>query len=65
MGHGIEKLIKKGNRLPIHVAEVKKIPNVPLQAAKLASETGVALRDNLPIYTSWKLYDNDSGKAKV
>jgi hypothetical protein len=65
MGHGVEKLIKRGNRLPIHVAEGKKRPDVPLQAAKLASETGVALRDNMPIYTSWKLYDNDAGKAKV
>jgi hypothetical protein len=65
MGHGLEKLIKRGNRLPIQVAEGKKRPDVPLQAAKLASETGVALRDSLPIYTSWKKYDNEAGKAKV
>jgi hypothetical protein len=47
------------------VAEGKKRPEVPLQAAKLASETSVALRDNLPIYTSWKDYDNDLGQEEV
>ncbi|CAD6258478.1 unnamed protein product [Miscanthus lutarioriparius] len=54
-----------GKKLAIQVAEGKKRPDVPLQAAKLASKTGVALRDNMPIYTSWKLYDNDAGKAEV
>lgn len=65
MGHGLEKMLNRGNRLAIHVAEGKKRPEVPLQAAKLASETGVALRDNLPIYKSWKLYDNAVGQAEV
>ncbi|ONM17850.1 hypothetical protein ZEAMMB73_Zm00001d003863 [Zea mays] len=64
MGHGLEKMLNRGNRLAIHVAEGKKRPEVPLQAAKLASETGVALRDNLPIYKSWKLYDNVVGQAE-
>jgi hypothetical protein len=52
IGVGLEKMIKRGNKLPIQVAEGKKRPDVPHQAAKLASETGVALRDKLPIYTS-------------
>ncbi|XP_002489216.2 uncharacterized protein LOC8155611 [Sorghum bicolor] len=65
MGHGLEKLLKKGHKLPIEVAEGKKRPAVPLQAAKLASETGIFLRDQLPIYTSWKTYENDAGKAQV
>lgn len=65
MGHGLEKMLNRGNRLAIHVAEGKKRPEVPLQAAKLASETGVALRDNLPIYPSWKSYDNEAGQAEV
>lgn len=47
--------------MPIQVAEGKKRPDVPLQAAKMASETGVILRDQLPIYTSWKLYDLQTG----
>ena len=65
MGHGLEKMLNRGKKLDIQVAEGKKRSDVPLQAAKLASETGVALRDNMPIYTSWKLYDNDAGKAEV
>ncbi|CAD6231755.1 unnamed protein product [Miscanthus lutarioriparius] len=59
MGHGLEKMINRGKKLAIEVAEGKKRPEVPLQAAKLALECGVALRDNLPIYTSWKDYDNE------
>jgi hypothetical protein len=46
------------------VAEGNKRPDDPLQAAKLASETGVALRDKLPIYTTWKLYEKDGGQQK-
>ncbi|KAG2571841.1 hypothetical protein PVAP13_7KG121921 [Panicum virgatum] len=65
IGVGLEKMIKRGNKLAIQVAEGKKRPDVPLQAAKLASETGVALRDKLPIYTSWKLYERDGGPAEV
>ncbi|PVH32190.1 hypothetical protein PAHAL_9G342000 [Panicum hallii] len=65
IGLGLEKMIKRGNKLPIQVAEGKKRPDVPLQAAKLASETGVALRDKLPIYTSWKLYEKDGGPVEV
>jgi len=45
MGHGLEKMINRGKKLAIQVAEGKKRPDVPLQAAKLASETSVALRE--------------------
>ena len=65
MGHGLEKMINRGKKLAIQVAEGKKRPDVPLHAAKLASETGVALRDNLPILTSWKLYQKDAGPAQI
>ena len=65
LGHGLEKMLNKGKKLAIEVAPGKKRPDVPLQAAKLASECGVALRDNLPIYTKWKDYDNDVGQAEV
>ena len=50
MGHGLEKMINRGKKLAIEVAEGKKRPKVPLQAAKLASECGVALRDNLYLH---------------
>ena len=59
MGHGLEKIINRGKKLAIEVAEGKKRPKVPLQVARLESECGVVLRDNLPIYTSWKEYDNE------
>jgi hypothetical protein len=65
MGHGLEKLINRGNKMPIQMSEGKLRPDVPIQAAKLASECGVALRDNLPIYTSWKLYKAESGQEEV
>ena len=65
IGLGLERLVKRGNRMPIQVVEGKKRPDVPLQAAKLASETGVALRDQLPIFTSWKLYERDEGPTQV
>lgn len=65
MGHGLEKLISRGKKLVIEVAEGKKRPDDPLQAAKLASECGVAVRDSLPIYKSWKDYDNDVAKKQV
>jgi len=65
MGHGLEKMISRGRKLTIQVAEGKKRLDVPLQAAKLASETGVALRDNMPIYPSWKLYEDEAGQAEV
>jgi hypothetical protein len=37
IGLGLERLIKRGNKMPIQVVEGKKRPDVPLQAAKLAS----------------------------
>jgi hypothetical protein len=65
IGLGLEKLIKRGNKLVIQVAEGKKRLDDPLQAVKLASETSVALRDKLTIYTSWKLYEKEWGPTEV
>ena len=65
MGHGLEKMLNRGKKLAIQVAEGKKRPDVPLQAAKLASETGVLLRDNLPIFPSWKDYNDEVGQQEV
>ena len=65
MGHGLERMIKRGNKMTIEVTEGKLRPDVPVQAAKLASECGVALRDNLTIYTSWKQYKNTDGQEEV
>jgi hypothetical protein len=65
MGYGLEKYINRGKKLVIQVPEGKKRPEVPVQAAKLASECGIALRDGLPIYKSWKDYDNEAAKKEV
>jgi hypothetical protein len=65
MGHGLERMIRRGNKMAIQVAKGKLRPDVPVQAAKLASECGVALRDNLPIYTSWKQYKDRDGQEEV
>uniref|UniRef100_A0A0E0EVA7 Uncharacterized protein n=1 Tax=Oryza meridionalis TaxID=40149 RepID=A0A0E0EVA7_9ORYZ len=50
-----------GRRLPIVVCEGMKRPEKPVQAAKLASEAGVIIRAEVPIFTHWKEYkDNGS-----
>uniref|UniRef100_J3MJX4 Uncharacterized protein n=1 Tax=Oryza brachyantha TaxID=4533 RepID=J3MJX4_ORYBR len=68
MGHGLDKINERhGSRLAIFVPEGKIRPEHPVQAAKLASECGVALRDHLPIHPHWKNYkkvcknDNNEG----
>ena len=43
-----------GAKVPIHVKEGKRRPEVPMQAAKLASEGGIIIRQPIPIYTFGK-----------
>ncbi|KAJ1276379.1 hypothetical protein BS78_05G210700 [Paspalum vaginatum] len=60
-GKGLNKLTKSmGHKLQPTFVEGKKRPEQPLQAAKLASESGIVVRDHMPIYTHWKLYNNDA-----
>jgi len=63
-----------GNKMRIHLTEGKRRPEAPMQAAKLASEGGIALRDHIPIFPHWKEYkakenedqiDNYIGKLAV
>jgi hypothetical protein len=59
-GAQLERMTKAmGHRLPISVAEGKRRPHEPVQAAKFASESGVIIRDKVPILPHWKLYKND------
>lgn len=51
-----------GRRLPIEIAEGKRRPEKPVQAAKLASEAGHITRKNMPILTHWKHYKNDESQ---
>ena len=48
-----------GHRLPIAIAPGNKRPHEPVQAAKFASESGVVIRDKIPILPHWKSYKND------
>ncbi len=73
MGKEIDSISKGlGTMIPIIVKEGKKRPEAPMQAAKLASESGIIIRQHIPIYPSWTDYKNDSsqldnlkGKLKV
>jgi hypothetical protein len=45
-----------GRRLPIVVAEGNRRPHDPVQAAKFASESGVVVRNTVPVLPHWKDY---------
>jgi hypothetical protein len=45
-----------GTRMPISVIKEDKRPLDPLQAAKFASEAGVVVRSQVPIFLHWKHY---------
>jgi hypothetical protein len=53
------------NKIPVHIAEGKLRPEVPLQAAKLASEAGIILRNHVPIFTHWKQYKDEDAIGVV
>ncbi|CAN6234687.1 unnamed protein product [Urochloa humidicola] len=60
MGKGLDKMCHGLNsKLPVVILEGKRRPEAPLQAAKLASESGLVLRHHMPIYTHWKEYKKD------
>jgi len=59
-------------KLSIHVSEGNRRPEAPIQAAKLALEGGITLRQHIPILTHRKEYkknkshlENDIGKIGV
>ncbi|CAO2035745.1 unnamed protein product, partial [Urochloa humidicola] len=53
------------NKIPVHIAEGKLRPEVPLQAAKLASEAGIILRNHVPVFTHWKHYKGKDAMCVV
>ncbi|KAL6842940.1 hypothetical protein ACP4OV_027253 [Aristida adscensionis] len=60
-GKGLNKLTRSmGHKLPLSFVEGKKRPVQPLQAAKLASESGIVVCDHMPIFTHWKDYKSDA-----
>lgn len=57
----LDKMTKAMGRMPIAVAEGKKRPDEPVQAAKFASEAGVIIRTLVPVFPHWKQYKDDEG----
>ncbi|XP_066376106.1 uncharacterized protein [Miscanthus floridulus] len=53
------------NKIPVHIAEGHLQPEEPLQAAKLASEAGIILRNHVPIFTHWKHYKKVEAEGVV
>ncbi|TVU51755.1 hypothetical protein EJB05_03199, partial [Eragrostis curvula] len=59
-GKDLER-INKGmdKKLAIHISEGKKRPEVPLQAAKLATKGGIVLRRHIPVLPHRKMYRDE------
>jgi hypothetical protein len=49
-----------GRRMPISIPKGNQRPHVPMQAAKFASEAGVVVRSQVPIFTHWREYKAQS-----
>jgi len=63
LGKGLDSLSRGlGTKIPIQISEGKRRPEPPIQAAKLASEGGIILKQQIPIYPHWKNYKKDEGQ---
>jgi len=52
MGRDLDRICHGLNsKMPLVIAKGKRMPKAPMQAAKLASEGGIILRQHIPIYT--------------
>ncbi|KAL6593303.1 hypothetical protein ACP70R_049056 [Stipagrostis hirtigluma subsp. patula] len=66
IGKGLDNWTRaSGAKMTINIVEGKKRPEQPLQAAKLASECGIAVRNYVPIFPHWKEYKKDENKEVV
>ncbi|CAL4964457.1 unnamed protein product [Urochloa decumbens] len=60
MGKGLERMSRGLNsKVPVVIVEGMRRPEAPMQAAKLASEGGIVLRQHMPIHLRWKDYKED------
>ena len=65
MGRDLDRICHGLNsKMPLVIAKGKRRPEAPMQAAKLASEGGIILRQHIPIYTHRKEYKNDENPFK-
>ena len=59
-GKGLDKMTKGlGAKMRIEIAKGMKRPEMPIQAAKLASEDGFIARTHMPILPHFKDYKKD------
>ena len=66
IGKGLDNWTRaSGAKMTISVVEGKKRPEQLLQAAKLASECGIAVRNYVPIFQHWKEYKKEENKEVV
>lgn len=60
MGRGLDRMSRgMDTKFTVHIAKGNLRPEAPMQAAKLASEAGIILRDHIPILPHWKSYKKD------
>ncbi|TVU24107.1 hypothetical protein EJB05_26504, partial [Eragrostis curvula] len=52
-------------KLAIHISEGKKRPEVPLQAAKLATEGSTVLQRHIPVLPHWKMYRDEQEREHL
>jgi len=63
MGKGLDRISRGlNNKIKVHIAQGNKRPEAPMEAAKLASEAGIFIRDHIRIFTRWKDYEDDAVK---
>jgi hypothetical protein len=64
-GSGLERMTKSlGTKVVIHIPEGMKLPENPLQAAKLATEGGLIARSHAPVLPHFKDYKRDKNIIK-
>ncbi|WVZ52642.1 hypothetical protein U9M48_003682 [Paspalum notatum var. saurae] len=60
VGRDLDRISRGLNsKIPVILLEGKKRPEAPMQAAKLASEAEITLRNHIPILPHWKLYKKE------
>ncbi|XP_066357183.1 uncharacterized protein [Miscanthus floridulus] len=63
MGKGLDRISRGlNNKIKVHIAQGNKRPEAPMEAAKLASEASIFIRDHIRIFTRWKDYEDDAVK---
>ncbi|WVZ49375.1 hypothetical protein U9M48_000742 [Paspalum notatum var. saurae] len=66
VGRGLDRMSRGLNvKIPVHIEVGNRRPEAPIQAAKLATEGGIILRQHVPILPHWKEYKKDKDIFEV